>query len=37
MYERALRGYEAALGIDLVQQYRPALNTSENMGNFYAL
>jgi hypothetical protein len=37
MYERALRGYEAALSSDLVQQYKPALNTLENIGNLYAL
>jgi tetratricopeptide (TPR) repeat protein len=37
MYERALRGYEAALGSDLSQQYRPALNTLENKGDLYPL
>jgi tetratricopeptide (TPR) repeat protein len=37
VYERALRGYEAALGSDLVKQYRPALSTLENLGDLYAL
>jgi tetratricopeptide (TPR) repeat protein len=37
MYERALRGYEAALGSDLFQQYKPTLNTLENMGDRYAM
>jgi Tfp pilus assembly protein PilF len=36
MYERALRGYEEALGYERAQQYKPALNTLENMGNVYA-
>jgi tetratricopeptide (TPR) repeat protein len=35
MYERALRGYEEALGSDDMQQYRPALNTLENIGDLY--
>ncbi|CAN9191964.1 unnamed protein product [Alternaria alternata] len=35
MYERALRGYEA-LGSVCVQQYLPALNTLQNMGDLYA-
>jgi tetratricopeptide (TPR) repeat protein len=37
MYERALQGYEEALGSDRVQQYRPAINTLENRGDLYAL
>jgi tetratricopeptide (TPR) repeat protein len=37
MYERALRGYEAALGSDLFQQYKPTLNTLENIGDRYAM
>lgn len=36
MYERALRGYEEALGDIFVQQYLPALNTTENLGSLYA-
>jgi hypothetical protein len=36
MYERALRGYEVALGKKGVRQYMPALNTLENMGHLYA-
>jgi hypothetical protein len=35
MYERALRGYEA-LSTVRVQQYLPALNTVQNMGDLYA-
>jgi tetratricopeptide (TPR) repeat protein len=37
MYERVLRSYEEALGSDRVQQYRPALNALENMGDGYML
>jgi tetratricopeptide (TPR) repeat protein len=37
MYEQALRGYKMAIGSDVVQQYRLALNTLENMGDLYAL
>jgi tetratricopeptide (TPR) repeat protein len=37
MYERVLRGYEAAIGSDLVQQYRLVLRTLENMGDLYVL
>lgn len=35
MYEQALRGYEALESVH-VQQYLPALNTLENMGDRYA-
>lgn len=36
MYQRALRGYELAVGSDRVLQYGPALNTLENMSGLYA-
>jgi tetratricopeptide (TPR) repeat protein len=36
-YERAPRGYEEAIGSNLIQQHRPALNTLENMGDVCAL
>jgi tetratricopeptide (TPR) repeat protein len=32
MYERALRGYEKALGDQRVKTYPPTLNTLENLG-----
>ncbi|KAF2466854.1 uncharacterized protein BDR25DRAFT_358916 [Lindgomyces ingoldianus] len=35
MYERALRGYEDALGYEDVEKHRSALNTMENLGNLY--
>ena len=35
MYERALRGYET-VGSVRVQQYLPALNALENMGDLYS-
>jgi hypothetical protein len=35
VYERALRGYEALSSVR-VQQYLPALNTLQNMGDLYA-
>jgi tetratricopeptide (TPR) repeat protein len=37
MYQRPLRGYEATLDSNPVQQYRLALNTLENIGDLYAL
>ena len=36
MYERALQGYEKALGADLVRTYLPALNTCGNLGRLLA-
>ncbi|KAH8748275.1 hypothetical protein F5883DRAFT_697508 [Diaporthe sp. PMI_573] len=33
MYQRALQGYEKALGDNSVKTYPPALNTLENIGN----
>jgi tetratricopeptide (TPR) repeat protein len=33
MYQRALQGYEKALGSDAVQTYPSALNTMENLGD----
>jgi tetratricopeptide (TPR) repeat protein len=35
MYERALRGYEKALGADHIMIYIPALNTKWNFGSLY--
>ena len=35
MYERALKGYEDAIGLENVGTYRPALNTMLNRGNLY--
>ncbi len=35
MYERALKGYENAIGLKNVGTYRPALNTMWNRGNLY--
>jgi hypothetical protein len=36
MYQRALQGYEKALGLENVARYRPALNTMWNLGNLFA-
>ncbi|KAN0070367.1 TPR-like protein [Elaphomyces granulatus] len=36
MYQRALQGYEEALGLETVARYRPALNTMRNLGNLFA-
>jgi hypothetical protein len=36
IYQRALCGYKEVLSHEQVHQYRPALNTLENLGNFYA-
>jgi tetratricopeptide (TPR) repeat protein len=33
--ERALRGYEKALGAELVATYVPALNTTENLAMLF--
>jgi hypothetical protein len=35
MYQRALQGYEKALGTELVKTYIPALNTTENLATLY--
>jgi hypothetical protein len=35
MYERALRGYEAALGADNIMTYIPALNTLLGLGSLF--
>ena len=35
MYERALQGYEKALGPEPVKTYVPALNATENLANLY--
>lgn len=35
MYERALRGYETALGIDNITTYIPALNTLWGLGSLF--
>ena len=35
MYERALRGYEKALGLEPVNSYTLALNTIENLAGLY--
>ena len=34
MYERALQGYEKAMGHDQVDTYIPALNTIQNFAIF---
>ena len=36
MYQRALRGYEKALGLENVARYRPALNTIWSLGDLFA-
>jgi len=36
MYQRALQGYEKALGLENVARYRPALVTIENLGDLFA-
>ena len=36
MYQRALQGYEKALGPENVARYRPALNTIRNLGDLFA-
>jgi len=36
MYQRAMQGYEKALGLDNVARYRPALNTMWNLGDLFA-
>jgi tetratricopeptide (TPR) repeat protein len=36
MYQRALQGYEKALGLENVSRYRPALITMRNLGNLFA-
>jgi hypothetical protein len=35
MYQRALQGYEKAVGVDNVTTYPPALNTVENLGSLF--
>lgn len=35
MYQRAIQGYEKALGHNLVKTYIPALNTTENLATLY--
>ena len=35
MYERALRGYETALGADNITTYIPALNTLWSLGSLF--
>ena len=35
MYQRALQGYEKALGIDNAARYIPALNTISNLGSLF--
>jgi hypothetical protein len=37
MYERALRGYEIAIGADGITTYIPALNTIQNLGSLFEL
>lgn len=37
MYQQALRGFEKALGADLVKTYTPALNTCENLARLLLL
>ena len=36
MLLRALKGYEDALGVELVKTYIPALTTTRNLGNLYS-
>jgi hypothetical protein len=36
MYQRALQGYEKALGLKTVARYRPALNTICTLGDLFA-
>ena len=36
MYQRALQGYEKALGLKYVERYQPALNTIWNLGDLFA-
>jgi tetratricopeptide (TPR) repeat protein len=36
MYQRALQGYEKALGLENVARYRPALTAIRNLGNLFA-
>jgi hypothetical protein len=35
MYQRALRGYEKAVGKDNISTYPPALNTIGNLGSLF--
>ncbi|KZL79498.1 kinesin light chain 1 [Colletotrichum incanum] len=35
MYERALQGYEKALGPNAIKSYIPALNTLQNLGSLF--
>jgi hypothetical protein len=35
-YQRALQGYEEALGLENVVRYRPVLNTMWNLGGLFA-
>ena len=35
MYQRALQGYEKALGPEAVKRYIPALNTMENLADLF--
>ncbi len=37
MYERALQGYEKAIGADSITTYIPALNTIRNLGSLFEL
>ncbi|KAN0080638.1 hypothetical protein V8E54_003842 [Elaphomyces granulatus] len=36
MYQRALQGYEKAVGLENVARYQPALMTISNLGNLFA-
>jgi len=36
MYQRALQGYEKALGLENIARHRPALNTIWNLGELSA-
>jgi len=36
MYQRALQGYEKAVGLENVARYQPALMTIWNLGNLFA-
>ena len=36
MYEKALQGYEEAVGLDLVSTYIPTLNSMSNIANLYS-
>jgi hypothetical protein len=36
MYQRALQGYEKAVGLENVARYQPALMTISNLGSLFA-